>query len=558
MKNKKQPVIGIIGGTGRMGQWFQNFFHTQGISVLISGRKTKLTGKALAAKSDIIIVSVPIAEVESVLEEIIPVIKPTSLLSDVTSLKLLPLKVMEKSKSATLGMHPLFGPAIADPAGQKIVFCRQNDNQYVPFLKTLFEKAGIAVIELSAEEHDYHMAYVQALTHALNLLYAKILFEQSDALSKKLDTPLFMLQSLVMGRVLHQDLGLSADIEMFNPYFLPLLENLAGYSKQLLDILQSGDRKAFVKLFEKDQRFGEDFANFATLHTDKMLKLVVETHASLPSVGKILLPEKDTTIGYLGPAGTYSHQAVQTIFPSANKKLPFGTIFQVFNAVLDEDVSFGIVPAENSIEGTVKGTLDYLADFSVSVVGSFALPIHHQLVSSEKNLAEITEVISHPQALAQCEQWLRTNLPKAKITPSSSTTAGIDAKKKHTGFITSETAAKLYKLPVLAKNIEDNPRNTTRFYLIAKYSTEIKGLSNKRTLLFLTIYNRVGILRDILNVIADNDINMTKLESRPSSEKIWDYHFFVEVDCKYTEKRLTNTLGALKSFCPVIRVLGQT
>lgn len=542
-----------------MGQWFQNFLTTQSITVRLSGRKTNLTNKDIAKTSDIIIVSVPIADVESVLEEILPVIKPDSLLTDITSLKLLPLKIMEKSKSSTLGMHPLFGPAIGDPMGQKIVFCRQRDNKYVHFLKDIFETSGITIIEMSAEEHDYHMAYIQALTHALNLLYAKILFEQPDALSKKLDTPLFMLQSLVMGRVLHQDIELSADIEMFNPYFLPLLENLARYSKKLVTILQSGDKKEFIDLFEPDQKIAKEFANFATLHTDKILKQVIETHASLPIANNITLPSKKTTIGFLGPKGTYSHQAVETIFPKAGeKKVPYGTIFQVFNAVLDGDVSYGIVPAENSIEGTVKGTLDYLADFSVSVVGSFSLPIHHQLISNEKNLSDITEVVSHPQALAQCEQWLRNNLPKALITPSNSTTAGINKKIHHTCYITSEIAAKIYNLPIIAKNIEDNPKNTTRFYVIAKHPTEIKGLSNKKSLLFLTIYNRVGILRDILNVIADNGINMTKLESRPSSEKIWDYHFFVEVDCPYNEKRLEKTLTKLESFCPVIRILGQT
>lgn len=559
MKQKKQPKIGIIGGTGRMGQWFQQYFSSLGLKVEVSGKNTKLTNKTIAETADIILISVPIADTESVLEEIIPHVKKESLLTDVTSLKLLTMKTMERAVSATLGMHPLFGPSIGDPVGQKIVFCHQKDNQYVQFLQSLFEASGMNVITMSADEHDYHMAYIQALTHALNLLYAKILFEQKDALSKKLDTPLFMLQSLVMGRVLHQDLGLSSDIEMYNPYFLPLLENLSGYSKKLLDILQSGDREAFLAMFSHDQLFGKEFANFATLHTDKILRLVSETHASLPSTVNKLATITSGKIGFLGPEGTYSHQALLTKFPT-NKKgsIPFATIYQIFNGVLDGKVDFGLVPAENSIEGTVKGTLDYLADFSVFVVGSFALPIHHQLASNETSLKKIEEVISHPQALAQCEKWLRTHLPHAKITPSNSTTASIDQKTKNTAYIVSEIGAKLYDLNILANNIEDNPKNATRFYLLSKEPQVIKGLDNEKTLLFLTIYNRVGILRDMLNVIADNDINMTKLESRPSTEKIWDYHFFVEVDCLYNDTKLAKTLKELESYCPVIRVLGQT
>ncbi len=559
--NKNLPVICIVGEKGRMGQWFSHFFKSHHIPIVSINRtdppeKTKQT----IQKANITMVSVPIAKTEEVIKLVAKYIRQDALLTDITSLKVMPLKAMENAPSATLGMHPLFGPSMAVPKGQKIVFCHQKDNKYVTFLKELFESSGMQVIKMSGEEHDYHMAYIQGLTHALNLIYAKIIFDQKDALSKKLDTPLFMLQSLVMGRVLHQDLELSRDMQMYNPYFLPLMENMAAYSDKLLSVVQKGDAKAFVRLFVEDQQRGKEFANFSVLHTDKVLKLVSEVHAAPPEkVSVLYLLPKTVKIAYLGPEGTYSHQAVVKVFGKSSKQqISCNTIFTVFNSVLQRDTEFGIVPAENSLEGTVKGTLDYLVDFSLVVVGSFAIPIHHQLASREKSLKEVTTVVSHPQALAQCEKWLRTNLPDAKVTPSTSTTAEVQKPQKKHAYICSETAASLYHLPIIARNIEDDPYNMTRFYVLAKKQTEIKGLNNKKTLIFLTVYNRVGILRDILNIFASHGINLTKLESRPSQEKIWDYHFFVEADETYNSKRLLEALKELETYCPVIRILGRT
>lgn len=561
MSKKSLPVVCIVGGKGRMGHWLINFFSSNNIPVtsIIRTDSPEKT-KKIIKEADIIIVSVPIVKTEEVITLVAQHVRKDALIADITSLKIMPLKAMENASSGTLGMHPLFGPSTVITKGQKIVFCHQKDNNHVAFLEKIFADAGIQIIEMSAEEHDYHMAYIQALTHAFNLIYAKIVFDQQDALSKKLDTPLFMLQSLVMGRVLHQDIGLSADIQLQNPYFMPLIENMAAYSKELLFILQKRDREKFIRLFEKVQKEGWEFANFSTLHTDKILTLVSQVHTSPPErVAKLSSLPKQAKIAYLGPEGTYSHQVVTTAFgKQIQQQIACDTVFAVFNSVLQGDTEFGIVPAENSLEGTVKGTLDYLADFSLVVVGSFAIPIHHQLASMEKDTDGIKTVVSHPQALAQCEEWLRAHLPHAKIVPTASTTAAMQHPKKKHAYICSKNAANLYNLSILASSIHDNPHNTTRFYVIAKKQISIKELSNKKTLIFLTVHNRVGILRDILNIFANHNLNLTKLESRPSQEKIWDYHFFVEVDEQYDSKRLANALKELATYCPVIRILGKT
>lgn len=556
---KALPLISIIGGNGKMGQWFTNFFEDHNLSVFPIGRSSKSKIKDIVLKSDIVIISVPIAKTEAIIEQIAPFMKKDSLLTDITSLKIMPLKAMEQAQCATLGMHPLFGPGVTITKGEKIVFCKQKNNKWVDFLREVFQKADINIVEMSAEEHDYHMAYVQGLTQAINLLYAKIIFDQGSHVSKKLTTPLFTLQSLVMGRVIHQDLQLSADIQMYNPYFTPLLENLAAYSKKLLGILQEGKKDQFIALFLENQKIGKDFANFSMLHTDKILNQVTQIYGALPEKLTISNVSPNAAIAFLGPIGTYTHHATQLVFAKKSyKQIPYDTVFQVFKAVLDSDTDFGIVPAENSIEGTVKGTIDYLLDFSLHVVGSFALPIHHQLATHENKLEDITVVTSHPQALAQCEQWIRRHIPQAEVIPTTSTTASMQEKKKGHAYICSKMATKLYNMPIFARNIEDNVKNTTRFYVIAKKQLDILGLSNKKTLIFLTIYNRVGVLRDILDILAKNDINLTKLESRPSYEKVWDYHFFIEVEERYNSRKLEEALKELEVYCPVIRILGQT
>lgn len=559
---KNNPTIGIIGGTGKMGQWFMKFFQEQNLPVLTAGRKTPLSIKELVIKSDIIIVSVPLSETQRVIKSILPYLRKDSLLTDLTSLKEISLKTMKNAKSGTLGMHPLFGPTANLAQGLKIVFCRQKDNEYVNFLKSLLTKAGIKVIEFSEEEHDYQMAYIQAFTHAVNLLYAKIIFKQNNILKNKVLTPIFALQVLVMGRILHQDLKLLSNIQFYNPYFLSVLEAFVEEGKRLLGIIKSRDEKGFDKMFFKEKELARNFSCFSALQTNKILQQASDTTPVIPT-GIEKLETKGVSspakIAYLGPEGTFSHLAAMTVFPKkTQRKNPYLTPFDLFKAVLENRVDYAIVAAENSIEGTVRETLDYLIDFSLSTIGSFDLPIHQQLLTNEKSLGNIYYVVSHPQALAQCKLWLRKNLPQAELISAQSTTAGLQHPKRGSAYIASEIAAKKYKMKILARNIEDHPANTTRFYIITKKQVELKEISNKKTLLFATAHNRVGILRDILNVFADNGINLSKLESRPSFDKLWDYHFFIEVERQENDRILNETLKQLEPSCPIIRILGRT
>lgn len=555
---KKNNInIHIIGGTGKMGQWFKFFFENQNISATITGRDY-LQKKELIKKADIIIISVPISHTVDVIRNIIPFVSKNQLIADIASVKTITMKAMEKAPCATLGMHPLFGPSIGSLIGQKIVFCRQKDNHLVQVLKSLFEHAGIEIIEMSAVEHDHQMAYVQALTHTMHLLYAKTILGQKKTISTKLQTPTFILHTFAMARVLNQDVELMADIQIYNPYFLPVFKSLFENAGKLLSILKGKNRNNFIALFTQEQKNARNFSQLSLLQANKILTSISQIPKELTQKIKAIDITKNICVGYLGPQGTYSHEATLNIFPNKNaQKISYGTLFEVFQAVSEEKIDFGIVPAENSIEGTILNTLDYLIDFSVHAIGSLVIPIHHQLLSHGSNFTDIVTVYSHPQALAQCRNWIKKHIPNAAINPTQSTTAGLIKLKKNEACIASLSAAKLHKVQILAKNIEDSSTNITKFYVISKNTMDIKELNNSKTLLFITLYDRVGILRDILNVFANHSLNLTKLESRPSREQLWDYHFFIEVDADQNNDSIVKALHELEVYCPTIRVLGQ-
>lgn len=555
---KKNNInIHIIGGTGKMGQWLKFFFENQDISATIAGRDY-LQKTELIKKADIIIIAVPIFHTVDVIQNIIPFLSKDQLIADIASVKTVTMKAMEKAPCATLGMHPLFGPSIGSLIGRKIVFCRQKDNDLVQVLKSLFEHAGIEVIEMSEKEHDRQTAYIQALTHAVHLLYVKTILGQKKTISTKLQTPAFILHALAMTRVLNQNIELMADIQIYNPYFLPVFKSLLENAGKLLPILKEKNRNDFIALFTQEQENARNFSQLSLLQTNKILTLISQIPKELTQKTKAINIAKNIRVGYLGPQGTYSHEVTLNIFPNKNaQKISYGTLFEVFKAVEDEKIDFGIVPAENSIEGTILNTLDYLIDFSLCVIGSLTMPIHHQLLSRGSSLTDIVTVYSHPQALAQCRNWIKKYIPNAAIAPTQSTTAGLIKLKKNEACIASLSAAKLHKVKILAKNIEDSSTNITKFYVISKNTMDVKGLSNSKTLLFITLYDRVGILRDILNVFANHNLNLTKLESRPSREQLWDYHFFIEVDADQHNDSIVKALQKLKAYCPTIRVLGQ-
>ncbi len=538
----KKLNVHIIGGTGQMGSWLKKFLESQGFVLTVSDETTK--SDELIRQADIIFVSVPISVAPKVITEIPKKIKSECLLVDLSSVKTDAAKALEKTGHPSLALHFLFGPSISTIQNQKIAFSKVKENKISKELVNMFKKAGAQMIEMSVKEHDYQMAHIQALTHFVNLTLAKILTENKIKLDTRISTPIFLNQISTANRVVAQNPNMISQIQMSNPNFLNVVKKLQEDQERIINLIQKKDEKQLESLYKN---IGKYFESKESKRPERISDKKLNT---------LLLKDK-VKIAYLGPEGTFSHQVALQVVTEKALLVSSKTIYDIFNIVSDEICEFGLVPAENSIEGTIRETLDFLGEFDLKVNAEISLEVHQNLLSKEKSLDKIATVISHPQAIAQSRSWLEKNLPGATIEYSPSTISAINQiEKKGIAMIGSILGAKIYGLNIIAKNIESKSSNITKFYLISKNLFSLKKNPTK-TLLLLTVFNRVGILKDILTVLADFDINLSKLESRPSREKNWDYYFYVEVESGMNEPRLAQALNILKQFCPVTKILGE-
>jgi len=260
---KKPNIIGIIGGTGRMGQWFEAFFEKRGYEVLISSRRTPLSNKELVQKSDVVIISVPIRVTVEIIKEVGPYIAPEALLMDFTSLKKASVEAMLKySKSEVMGAHPLFGPNIESLKGQTIILCPARGESWLPWLKEVFKEAYLEIT--TPEKHDQIMAVIQALTHFFLLGFALILKESPFSMETlmRYATPNFQIISQRIFHLNHQNPEIYASIQFDNPFYhekiLPLCWEVL---ERLKKIIQDQNYEEFLKIF---QELGDFLGNYSS------------------------------------------------------------------------------------------------------------------------------------------------------------------------------------------------------------------------------------------------------------------------------------------------------
>jgi chorismate mutase / prephenate dehydratase len=266
--------------------------------------------------------------------------------------------------------------------------------------------------------------------------------------------------------------------------------------------------------------------------------------------------EKTVVIAYLGPKATFTHLAALKRFGASVSYMACSSITDVFLEVEKDNADYGVIPIENSIEGAISHTLDMLVDSDLKICAQIILDISHNLLSrSPKD--KIERVYSKPEVFGQCRLWLESNLPKVDLVESSSTTraAQIAGNEKHAACIASLLAAKEYKLKIIAKDIEDSPHNITKFMVIGKYEAE--PTSADKTSIVFSIKDRVGALHDMLVPFKKYKINMTKIESRPSKRKAWDYFFFVDMLGHASDQRIKKALAELEGKCKFLKILGS-
>jgi len=266
--------------------------------------------------------------------------------------------------------------------------------------------------------------------------------------------------------------------------------------------------------------------------------------------------EKTLSVAYFGPEATFTHQAAIQKFGSSLRYSAQKTIADVFAEVSRKRADYGVVPVENSTEGVVTHTLDMLVDSDLKIVAQIVTPIQHCLVSKCRR-NQIKKLFSHPQALAQCRLWVQNNLTQAEIIETSSTTraAELAAAEPNAAGIASALAAEKYGLGILEADIQDNVANATRFLVLGRQCSPPTG--HDRTSLLFGITDRVGALHAALACFRRYRINLTKIESRPSKRKAWEYYFFADCDGHMNDRKVESALRMLEEQCNFVKVLGS-
>jgi chorismate mutase/prephenate dehydratase len=267
--------------------------------------------------------------------------------------------------------------------------------------------------------------------------------------------------------------------------------------------------------------------------------------------------QKPMTIAYLGPEATFSHLAARLHFGESSIYLPQTGISRVFDEVEKGSVDWGVVPVENSLEGSINMTLDRLITTPLQISAEIYLRIGQCLISPAENIRDIKKVYSIPHALAQCQVWLKTNLPNCSLgeTESTATAVQMIRGKKHEAAIGSALAGKVYGVKLLAEGIEDNPSNMTRFLVIGTRESDKTG-HDKTSLIFATPHSP-GSLHSALSAFSRRKINLSKIESHPVKDKLWEYSFFVDMIGHMTDKHVQSCLKELKKKTTFLKILGS-
>jgi chorismate mutase / prephenate dehydratase len=270
-----------------------------------------------------------------------------------------------------------------------------------------------------------------------------------------------------------------------------------------------------------------------------------------------LAQQEPLKIGYLGPEGTFSQQAVHKHFGHSAKGLPLASVEEVFDEVAAGHADFGVVPVENSGQGTIQSTLDLFLTSPLTICGEVELRVHQYLLSRTGHLGDIERVYSHGLSLAQCKHWLREHLPGVHKEAVSSNAEGVRRAKlsDDAAAIAGENAAHVYGMKVIAGPIEDRSDNTTRFLVIGRALFPPSG--HDRTSLMVFIRDQPGALYKILEPLARREISMNRIESRPAHGKLWQYAFFIDVEGHVDESPLKDALAEIDDFAGDVRVLGS-
>ncbi|MDP3070961.1 MAG: prephenate dehydratase [Opitutaceae bacterium] len=272
--------------------------------------------------------------------------------------------------------------------------------------------------------------------------------------------------------------------------------------------------------------------------------------------------EKPLLIAYLGPEASNTHAAALKKFGASVTYHGMATVSDIFTAVEKGETDYAVIPIENSTEGSVREALDSFVESDLKIVAQIYLEINHALIS-QSPLEDIACVYSKDQAIAQCRHWLQRHLPHARLVDAPSTSRAVQMAKVEPGTaaIAGELAAEHYGVPVVARNIQDKADNTTRFFVLGKKASGPVGGGKDITSLVVSLGDEAaahsGALLKMLMPLAERGINLSKIESRPSKKRPWDYYFFLDITGHHDDAAMKAAIGELRKFCPLVKWLGS-
>ncbi len=562
------PVIGIIGGKGRMGKLFADFFKEKGIKVLTSDISTKLSAEDLATQSDIVIVSVPIDRTVEVIRKVLPHVKKESAIMDFTSVKGDSAKAMLKGKCEVLPVHPMFGNSNPIP-GQTVILCpTRKSGKWSGWMENFLRKHNVNILKMSVKEHDKMMSLAQGLIHFAEITFADAVRRCQMPTSElfKFTSKASEMKLMLAARVIDQDAGLYGNIQIQNQNTLTALKHYRKSVDQLIKIVKKKNVKAFIKYFENIRTFLGDYCQEAYKDSSQLIDELLKLQKSGKPSRRKTIPSK-RHIALLGPENTYTDLAASKYLKasSSNLKKHFCSgIDEVFDLVKSGKVSEGIVPIENKLHGTVRETLDQLFSSNVHIAGEISLPIEHSLIQlPHAQMRDIKMVLSHVQALNQCKRFLKNKLPKAQQMQTTSTAAAIqelvDSGNKNLAAIANVNAAEANNLKIVSKQIGDSKENSTTFIIIreGKFKASSNSESPKTSIAFHFSQDSPGSLFTVFKDFADAKVNMTKIESRPTKAKFGEYIFYLDFDGSISQPKIKKLIEKVESHVAKLKVLGS-
>ncbi len=267
---------------------------------------------------------------------------------------------------------------------------------------------------------------------------------------------------------------------------------------------------------------------------------------------------KNKQVGYLGPEGTFSQEAVLKVVDDKTNIIPYMDILNIFQALSNDEIDEAVVPIENSTEGSVVVTLDALSSYNLNIIGEIVLPIKHDLLAQKNvTLDEITVICSHQQAIAQCRGYINRLDKPFQAMPSTANAARHVREFSNAAVIGNQMLSKKYDLEIIEENIQDYSNNVTRFVILSKQDNKNRT-SNDKTSIIISLYgDKPGGLYEILYEFANQNINLTKIESRPSKQGMGKYLFFIDFEGNKLDESITETLETIKEKVPMLKVLGS-